>query len=240
MITNDLSAGVTEVIILAGGMGTRLRDSIDKLPKPMAPVNGKPFLFHLLTWLKNYNVEKIILSTGYRSESITGYFGDSFSGIPVGYAVEHKALGTGGAIMFAMQKCTSDNIVVVNGDTFFPINLDKFFRFHEKMGNIFSIALKPMKDVSRYGTVECEGDTILGFNEKRLCKEGLINGGIYIINREFLGSQKLPETFSIESDVLEKLAGSSLLKCMIFDEPFIDIGIPEDYYRAGDFLKGLK
>jgi D-glycero-alpha-D-manno-heptose 1-phosphate guanylyltransferase len=93
-----------------------------------------------------------------------------------------------------------------------------------------------MKDFSRYGSVECTGDTVIRFNEKKFCKDGLINGGIYIINREFFGSLYLPEVFSIETDVLEKHAGSSLLKCMVFNEPFIDIGIPEDYKRAGMFL----
>jgi D-glycero-alpha-D-manno-heptose 1-phosphate guanylyltransferase len=227
-----------EAIILAGGLGKRLRDTIADLPKPMAPVKGKPFLFHLLTWLKDYPVEKIIMSTGYRSESIADYFGDSFSDIALDYAVEKKPLGTGGAIRFALERSTGDNVLVLNGDTYFPVDLDKFIMFHERSRNLFSLALKPMKDFSRYGTVECAGDTIIRFIEKKYCKEGLINGGIYIINRKFFESLNLPEVFSIEADLLEKQAASSVLKCMVFDEPFIDIGIPEDYSRAGGFLKG--
>lgn len=227
-----------EAIILAGGMGTRLREKISDLPKPMAPVNGKPFLFYVLNWLKDYNVEKVILSTGYRSESIIDYFGKSFKGIPLEYAVEQNPLGTGGAVRFAIQKSYGDNVLVLNGDTYFPVHLDRFFMFHSRMQNHFSMGLKPMKDFSRYGSVECAGDTLIRFNEKKFCKEGLINGGIYLINRAFFESLQLPEVFSLEADVLEKQAGSALLKCMIFDDPFIDIGIPEDYNRAGKFLKG--
>lgn len=227
-----------EAIILAGGMGTRLREIVSDLPKPMAPVNGKPFIFYLLKWLKDYHVDKIILSTGYMAESISDYFGKSFYGIPLEYSVEQKPLGTGGAVRFAIQKSIGDNVLVLNGDTYFPVGLDRFFEFHLSKQNQFSIGLKPMKEFSRYGSVECSGDTVIRFNEKKFCSDGLINGGIYIINRSIFESMQLPEIFSIEADVLEKQAGSSFLKCMIFDEPFLDIGIPEDYLKAGILLKG--
>jgi D-glycero-alpha-D-manno-heptose 1-phosphate guanylyltransferase len=103
----------------------------------------------------------------------------------------------------------------------------------------FSLALKSLKEFSRYGSVECIGDKILKFNEKKFCSEGLINGGVYLIDREFFNTLNLPDTFSVEKEVLEKYAGSGILRCMISDKPFIDIGIPEDYKRAGDFLKGI-
>ena len=227
-----------EAIILAGGLGTRLRETISDLPKPMAPVNGKPFLFYVLNWLKDYQVEKIILSTGYRSESIFDYFGRSFCGIQLEYAVEQKPLGTGGAISFALQKSQGNDVLVLNGDTWFPVPVSKYFLFHTNSQSNFSLALKPMKDFSRYGSVDCTGDTIIRFNEKKFCSEGFVNGGIYIINKTFFESLKLPEVFSVEADLLEKYAGASLLKCMVFDEPFIDIGIPEDYKRAGVLLRG--
>ena len=227
-----------EAVILAGGLGTRLRDVLKDLPKPMAPVNGKPFLHYLLSWLAaSSETERIIISTGYKSELIAEYFGESFDSIPLVYAQEAEPLGTGGAIKFCLQKCTGDNILVVNGDTFFPVNTGRFSMFHENMENIISVALKPMRDFSRYGTVECTGDTITGFKEKGYCSEGFINGGIYLINKAFFESQMLPDVFSFEKDVLEKLAASSLLKCMVFDVPFIDIGIPEDYYKASEILK---
>lgn len=226
-----------EAIILAGGMGTRLREVVEDVPKPMAPVNGKPFLFYLFKWLKKYPINKIIISAGYKSESIMRYFGGSFMNIPICYAIEEKPLGTGGAVMFALQETSDDNILIINGDTYFPVDLDRFYQSHCENRYRLTIALKRMKDFSRYGSVECRGDTIIRFNEKKICSEGFINGGIYIASREFLESRHIPDSFSFEEEILEKEAGSSLLKCMIFNDLFIDIGIPEDYLRAASVLK---
>jgi D-glycero-alpha-D-manno-heptose 1-phosphate guanylyltransferase len=225
-----------EVIILAGGMGTRLREVVDDLPKPMAPVNGKPFLYYLLHWLKQYQIEKILLSTGYRSESVINFFGDSFSGIPIKYVVEDKPLGTGGAVKYALQKTTGENILILNGDTYFPIDLERFCTFHSENTSLFSVALKRMLNFSRYGSVDCPGDTIIRFNEKKFCTDGVINGGIYLMNRQFFESKKLTDVFSLEQDILEKEASNYTLKGMVFDELFIDIGIPEDYHKAASFL----
>jgi len=227
-----------EAVILAGGSGTRLRDVVKDIPKPMALVNGRPFLQYLLSWISSFShIERIILAVGYRSASISEYFGDRYHEISLVYAEESKPLGTGGAIKFAIQKCSGESILIINGDTFFPVDLNSFSAFHTKSKNSISLALKPMKDFSRYGAVVCKDDTITGFREKKLCDEGLINGGIYLINKAFFKSLNLPEVFSFESEVLEKLAGSSLLKCMIFGVPFIDIGTPEDYFKAGEILK---
>lgn len=226
-----------ETIILAGGKGTRLREVIAGIPKPMAPVNGKPFLWYIFNWLKNYTVEKAIISVGTGSEKIIEYLGDSFNRIPVRYAFEEKPLGTGGAIRFALQETKDDNILILNGDTYFPIDLNRFFLFHKRNKSQFSVALKPMKNFSRYGSVECFKNNILRFNEKKYCADGLINGGIYLINRHFLESMQMPEVFSLEQEILEKEAASSVLKCMKFDVTFIDIGIPEDYLLAQSILK---
>jgi D-glycero-alpha-D-manno-heptose 1-phosphate guanylyltransferase len=225
-----------EVIILAGGLGTRLHEVVSDVPKTMAPVNGKPFLHYLLSWLKRYPVEKIILSVGYKSESVLKYFGNSFLNIPVEYVVEEKLLGTGGAVKYALKRAEGDNILVLNGDTYFPIDLNRFFAFHSDNNYQFSVALKRMKNFTRYGSVDCRRNTIIRFNEKEFCPDGLINGGIYLVNRQFFGSRKLPEIFSLEKDLLEKEAGSSLIKGLIFDELFIDIGLPEDYKRAASVL----
>ncbi len=225
-----------EIIILAGGLGTRLHAVVSDVPKTMAPVNGKPFLHYLLSWLKHYPVDKIILSVGYKSESVLKYFGNSFLNIPVEYVVEEKLLGTGGAVKYALNRAEGDNILVLNGDTYFPVDLNRFFVFHSDNNYQFSIALKRMKNFTRYGSVDCRRDTIIRFNEKKFCADGLINGGIYLINRQFFGSLPLPEVFSLEKDLLEKEAGSSLLKGLIFDELFIDIGLPEDYNRAASVL----
>jgi D-glycero-alpha-D-manno-heptose 1-phosphate guanylyltransferase len=225
-----------EAVILAGGMGTRLHDAVPGLPKPMAPVNGKPFLWYLLSWLTEYPISKIILSTGYRHESIFDYFGDAFQGVPVEYAIEKEPLGTGGGLMLAAGKVTGSDFIVINGDTYFPVDLSEIYLFHTGQSAFVTVALKKMKDFSRYGTVECIDGKIIQFREKKFCHDGLINGGIYVINRDRLMSWNLPEVSSLEKDVLEKGAGTGDLRGMVFTEPFLDIGIPEEYHRAVDVL----
>jgi D-glycero-alpha-D-manno-heptose 1-phosphate guanylyltransferase len=218
-------------------MGTRLRNAVPDVPKPMAPVNDKPFLFYLLKWLKQYKVDKIILSTGYKPGLFFEYFGDLFENIPLVYVTEEKPLGTGGAVINALAETTGNNILIVNGDTWFPIDLDSFYDSHLNNKNLFTVALKRMRKFSRYGSVEMSGETIVRFHEKRFCSEGLINGGIYLVNRKYLESRKFPVVFSLEEEILVKEAGTSLFKGVIFDDPFIDIGMPEDYRRAGNILK---
>jgi D-glycero-alpha-D-manno-heptose 1-phosphate guanylyltransferase len=226
-----------EAIILAGGMGTRLREVIPDLPKPMAPVSGKPFIYYLLLWLKKYSIDKLIISAGYKSDTIIKYFGNAFEGIQIEYAAEKKPLGTGGAVKFALKKTIAKEILIVNGDTWFPVDIDKFYSVHLKSKSQFSVALKEMKNFSRYGSVECRDNTIIKFHEKKFCIEGLINGGIYLMSRHLLESGNYPEVFSLEKDLLEKEAGSGMLNCQVFDDPFIDIGIPEDYRKAQTLFK---
>lgn len=221
-----------ECIILAGGLGTRLRGVVRDLPKPMAPIDGKPFLFYLMKWLVKYKPDKIVISAGYKSQSIIDYFGDSFSGTPLIYAIEEKPLGTGGAVKYAIGKTTGSDILVINGDTYFPVDIEKLWNLHTSKNYIFTIALKKMKNFSRYGTVKLKGETIASFNEKKYCSEGLINGGIYLINRSFIESLEMPEIFSLEKDVLMKKVSEGMFKGLEFDDTFIDIGIPEDYSRA--------
>jgi D-glycero-alpha-D-manno-heptose 1-phosphate guanylyltransferase len=228
---------MSEAVILAGGFGTRLRGLISDVPKPMADVAGKPFLCYVLHWLGKYDVKKVIISAGYKAEKIIEYFDDSYEGISIGYAVEEKPLGTGGAVRFASGRTKGNDILVINGDTWFPVDLKSFLLFHMNNSNLFSVALKRMTDFSRYGTVEFKNGTIQKFSEKKFCTEGLINGGIYMINRSFLESGEFPEVFSLEKDLLEKEVDSGNIKGIVFEDPFIDIGVPEDYTRAQTLFK---
>jgi len=226
-----------DVVVLAGGMGTRLKDAVPDLPKPMAPVNNKPFLEYLLNWLSQCPlIEKIILATGYKSETIIAYFDRSFKGIPIIYANEMEPLGTGGAIANALSACDSEQVLIVNGDTYFPIDIVSFNEFHERIDKPISIALKKMYRFDRYGTVEIAKDTIMTFNEKTYCEEGLINGGIYLLNKNWFEMQKHPDKFSFEKDVLEYFVSQQLLGGKIFDDAFVDIGIPEDYIKAASIV----
>jgi D-glycero-alpha-D-manno-heptose 1-phosphate guanylyltransferase len=204
----------------------------------MAPVSGKPFLFYILKWLSEYNPGRIVLSTGYKSEIIKEYFGNSFEGIPIEYAVEEKPLGTGGGLINAARTAIGSDLLVINGDTWFPVDLKQLCVYHTGLCCFITIALKKMTDFSRYGAVECKDGFIFRFHEKKQVSEGLINGGIYVVNRKLLLSGNYPEVFSMERDILEKKAGRKELRYMVFEEPFLDIGIPEDYLKAAEIITG--
>jgi D-glycero-alpha-D-manno-heptose 1-phosphate guanylyltransferase len=225
-----------EVIVLAGGMGTRLRQIVNNVPKPMAPVNGEPFLKYILDWISQYNVSSIILSVGYKGDIIENYVGSLYNNIPISYAVETTPLGTGGGIALAMAIASTKHVVVINGDTYFPVNLNAFYEQHMLYKGKITLALKRMENFDRYGTVDLNEHTVNSFNEKQYCNKGLINGGIYTVDKQIFSENKLPEVFSFESEVLEKLSGTDQIKGVVFDEAFIDIGIPEDYKKACDFL----
>jgi D-glycero-alpha-D-manno-heptose 1-phosphate guanylyltransferase len=225
---------IDKAIVLAGGLGTRLRSVINDIPKPMADVNGKPFLEYVLRYLSTMGIKKVVLSVGYKHEIIINYFGDSFMGMELTYSIEKKPLGTGGAIKQSLKFVDSKNVFVLNGDTIFLVGLKIFYFFHISKGSVLSIALKKVINSGRYGTVEIDKDhKIKAFYEKQSKEgKGLINGGIYIINKEFFSSMNLPDEFSFEKDFLEKFYLSYGFYGLAFDNYFIDIGVPEDYQIA--------
>jgi len=223
-----------EAIILAGGFGTRLQGVVKDLPKPMAPVNGRPFLTYILDYLIDYQYNKVVLSVGYLHEKIEEFFGTHYKSLEIDYAVETEPLGTGGGILFAMSKCTTDNVLVINGDTMFKVDLDAFERFHEEKGGLLSIVLREVEDVSRYGSVTISDDNLIAlFIEKQVTfGRGYINGGVYLINRKLFEKHPQPRKFSFEKDLMTKFYTQELFYAMPSDGYFIDIGIPEDYARA--------
>lgn len=221
-------------IVLAGGFGTRLQGVVKDLPKPMAPVNGRPFLTYILDYLIDYGYEKAVLSVGYLHEKIVDYFGDTYKSLSIEYAVENEPLGTGGAIAYSLSKCSSDNVLVLNGDTLFRVDLAAFEAFHRQKGGLMSMVLRQMPDVSRYGSVHFDNDSrITLFAEKNTDSgEGFINGGIYLINKQlFTKHPQLPK-FSFEKDLMENIYATEPIFGFRSDAYFIDIGIPEDYARA--------
>ena len=271
-----------DVVILAGGLGTRLRSVVSEVPKCMAPVSSRPFLFYLLKYLADYqfsksfdsrvsevagnlnvghgeqgvvthlnvgadepevagnlnvglgeqraeehfkvssdkcgvggsSIERVVLSVGYLREKIYEWIDSCREQFPfqIVFAVEEQPLGTGGGIRLALEQCSSEHVAILNGDTFFGVDLDSFSDFHINSGALLSLALKPMEHFSRYGTVNVsENGMITAFNEKCYCERGLINGGLYLAKREAL-SQYLatkPEKFSFEKEVLEALVNSA-------------------------------
>ena len=227
-----------EAVVLAGGLGTRLRSVVHDIPKCMAPIAGEPFLSYVLDWLSRYGITRVVLSVGYLKESIMEWVSSQDFPFEVDYAVEETPLGTGGGIRLALSRCRERKVVVVNGDTFFPVDLDAI-----PFDSPVTVALKPMKDFDRYGAVSVTPDClpvtpdliggltrVVAFHEKEHVDEGLINGGVYALNGLDLAS--FPEKFSFEKDVLEPFAAAGKVGGWVSDSYFIDIGIPEDYDRA--------
>ena len=231
-----------EAIILAGGYGTRLQSVVSDLPKPMAPVHDKPFLEYLLKFLSHYGFHKVVISTGYLSEKITSFFGNSYGALRLEYVKEEKPLGTGGAIKFALQKCTEQHVLVLNGDSFFDVDLLEFEIFHRHYHGMISMALRYVEDSSRFGTIEMEEDEIRFFKEKSgISKPGVINAGVYFLDNYFFMENCLEaECFSFEKDFLEQQVEQFGFFGFMHDGYFIDIGIPEDFNKAQHDFKEFK
>jgi len=232
---------ITEAIILAGGFGTRLQTVVKDLPKPMADINGRPFLDYQLNYLLKFGIKRVIFSVGYLSETISDYFGDNFKGIEIDYAFEENPLGTGGGILNAFHKRKTDELIVLNGDTLFEIDINDFYIKHHNSKSLFSLALRELPSVDRFGSVITNNNIICKFAEKgEYNGNGVINGGVYIIKEEFFEKAKLPSKFSMEKDVFEILLNNFDFFGFPFSNYFIDIGVPEDYKRAQNEFKGFK
>ncbi len=231
---NVISSGpIQEAIILAGGLGTRLRSAVPDLPKCMAPVAGQPFLFYVVNYLRMQGIEKIIFSLGYMHEVILNWLQQEFPTLNYDYVIEDEPLGTGGAIQLALKKAETNNVFVANGDTLFKFDALAMLDQHLEKKAECTLALKPMQQFERYGVVELnEQDAILSFKEKQYYESGLINAGLYLINKRSFLSRNLPVKFSFEKDYLEKFVGDFVFSGLSRDTYFIDIGIPEDYNRA--------
>lgn len=230
---------IKEAIILAGGLGTRLKGLIQDVPKPMAPINDKPFLLYVLNYLINEGISKSILSVGYKHEAISSYFGNAFHSMQLEYAIEDEPLGTGGAISLALKKTSSENVFIINGDTLFPVSLNSLEDTHLKTKTEITIALKEIEDAKRFGSMRIDNNAIItSFREKSATKNSFINGGIYLLNKEKFIQRNLPSKFSFEKDYLEKIVSEHCISGCVFNKYFIDIGIPESYQIAQkDFAK---
>jgi len=221
-----------DTVVLAGGMGTRLRSVVSDVPKPMAPVNGTPFIFILLKSISAYTAGDFVISAGYMADELEKLFADPPEGLRAKVVSEKKPLGTGGAIKFAAEQTSSENILAVNGDSFLDIDYSTLFRFHTENDADLTMALVWQEDASRYGAVETDRTgRILSFSEKGTASKGFINAGAYIIKREVLKDFSSDTPLSFEKDVLPDLLKER--KCMGFkaEGSFTDIGTPEDYRK---------
>ncbi|MFY8004567.1 MAG: nucleotidyltransferase family protein [Chitinophagaceae bacterium] len=229
-----------EVIILAGGLGTRLRSVVAQLPKCMAPIREVPFLAYQINYLLNQEITRFVFALGYMHEAVTAYLNDAFPQINKVYVVEDKPLGTGGAIANALQLCISKNVLIVNGDTFFAFSAQELWQTHQNYNAVCTLALKPMKNFNRYGVVELnDQNKVNAFYEKKPYQQGLINGGVYLLNAVFFRQQTFSSVFSFEKDFLEQYFQSHFIAGCVQDGYFIDIGIPEDFQKAQTELPSL-
>lgn len=221
-----------QIIILAGGFGTRLQSVVRDVPKPMADINGKPFLDYIFQYLSQYNISKIILSIGYKQEIVENYFKTFYKDINIEYSREEKPLGTGGAIKKALAKTQEKNILVLNGDTFFQIDIDSLFEEHTSRQAQITLSLKKMYNFDRYGSVVIENQKVKRFEEKKHCESGYINTGIYIIQRDIFDNFSIPEEFAFEEFLSSNIYNLKVYGKAFDDAYFIDIGVPQDYEKA--------
>lgn len=231
---------IREAIILAGGLGTRLRSVLPDVPKCLAPVAGRPFLFHVINYWRSQGIERFVFSLGYKSDQIQEYLSNQFPTLNYEVVIEQKPLGTGGGIVLALRACQHPQVLVLNGDTLFRGDLHAAARLHEVESANCTLLLKPMINFDRYGVVHTEPNgSIKAFLEKQAVTEGQINAGVYLIDRHKLLDEEWPAAFSFEKDYLERYVSERKFLGIAQDAYFRDIGIPEDHQLADRELRPL-
>lgn len=227
-----------EAIVLAGGFGTRLRQVVADVPKPMAPIAGRPFLEILLGSLARKGFARVVLSLGFMAEKISDHFGTRFAGVDIAYVVEDTPLGTGGAIRLALEACTQNHVFVFNGDTYLDLEVQSLEQQWQAKRHPIVVG-RQVPDTSRYGRLVIDGGHITCFAEKGIAGPGLINAGCYVLATDTLAKFPLNQPFSIETDYLVPKVTSATVEVFVTEGMFIDIGIPEDYARAQTLLVDL-
>ena len=221
-------------LILVGGLGTRLRPVLGELPKPMAPIAGKPFLEYLVRWLRGAGVIDVIFCAGYRADKIQEFFqsGARF-GVRITYSLEREPLGTWGAIRQAAKDLSNTNFLVLNGDSWLQVDLQQLLDFHIRARGIATIAAAEVPDASRFGSIQIDGSgMVVRFTEKPARSSGLVNGGVYVFSRDVLTST-LATGFSLEKEIFPALVSRDLYAMPVHGY-FVDIGIPDEFKRLQD------
>jgi len=230
-----------EAVLLVGGLGTRLRNVIGDLPKPLAPVGGRPFLAWMLDALAGQGFGRVILATGYRGDQVEATLGTNWRGMTLEYSREPQPLGTGGAIALAARRISADAFFVMNGDTWLRLDYAEFDTQARESDARLGIALTRVDDVGRYGSIRTQGGRVAGFVEKGSTGPGYINAGVYWVRRDLLPEFPRDEQFSFETQLLVPLVARESVFAYTDTSGFIDIGVPEDYARAQHVVRaGLK
>jgi D-glycero-alpha-D-manno-heptose 1-phosphate guanylyltransferase len=231
---------MTVAVILAGGMGTRIRKLVPDMPKPMASVSGRPFIEYIMDYWITQGVEQFILSVGYKKEKIKTYFGSSYNGIPLKYSEETEPLGTGGGVLLASKELDKP-FILLNGDTLFKVDLESLKKYHNLRDSDLTIALFRLNELNRYSSINIKEDgQIVSFNNAEDEIGSLANGGVYYINPNIIQKNKflMGVSYSLETQIIPKLmADGESLYGLEYDEVFIDIGMPKDYLLAQQIVK---
>ena len=224
-------------IILAGGLGTRLRTVVSDRPKVMGGINGNPFLYYLLDQLVEASMEKVVISTGYMGHVIEKTVGSSYKSLHVDYSPEEKPLGTAGALKLAGQAVDTELCLVMNGDSYMDFDPGSLLMAHKQKKAKITLLVKAFDDISRFGTIQMNGENeIVQFMEKGSSTgTGLINAGVYLIKTSAF--QKIPDKIpcSLEYDYFPSMIGKGIYGYET-DGRFIDIGTPESYSQAEKFF----
>jgi D-glycero-alpha-D-manno-heptose 1-phosphate guanylyltransferase len=229
-----------DAIILAGGLGTRLRETVRDVPKSLAPVDGKPFLDIILKTLRSSgNIKKVVIAVGYMAEKIIKRYhkGENF-GLEIEFSIEKELLGTGGGVKKALAYCDSTDVLVLNGDSYVDISIPDFLTFHKQHNSLLSMALKEVENANRYGRVNISKDSsILSFEEKLPRQEsGFINAGMYLFNKELFNDVEEKKVLSLERDLLPNMIKKRSFGFVCHGK-FIDIGTTESFGIASEYLK---
>lgn len=225
-----------KAIILCGGLGTRLSKVLNNVPKAMAPINKTPFLSLLIKYLSKYKINEIILAVGYKHQVIKNFYGDSFKDVKISYSYEEKALGTGGALNNAFDLISDDKALILNGDTFFNINLNRFLQLDSPKKDVL-VATKKINGSSRYNFLKSDKNSnLVTYFEKGKISSGYINGGIMILKKNIFKNTKKNTSFDLEDFIFSKKTNLfiSMFKSKGY---FVDIGTPEDFLMSQDKLK---
>lgn len=225
------------VVILAGGLGTRIQPAVMGKPKVLAEVRKHPFLEYLLYQLDKASFKKVILCTGYLGSQIEKTFGKRYKGLRLYYSQEKTPLGTAGCLRKALPLLNSETILVMNGDSFCEVNFKKFWQFHLGKKSKASLVFSRVSDTSRFGKVELgSDDSIIGFQEKKAGSgAGFINAGIYLINKALIEKIPASKKISIEKEVFPQWINKGFYG-YTGDNNFIDIGTPKSYAEAEHFF----
>lgn len=226
-----------EAVVLAGGLGTRLRQVVPDLPKPMAPVAGRPFLELVIAMLGRKGFTRVVLSVGFMAEKIVGHFGTHFAGVDLSYAIEPQPLGTGGALRYALAECRDDSVFVFNGDTYLDLEVSELAS-SLRPGADPVIVARRVPDTSRFGVLDIADGRVLGFKERGDGGPGLINAGCYVLPVDLLDGFPDGAEFSLERDFLPNAVRTRRFQVFATRGKFIDIGVPADYERAQSELSG--